>query len=38
MTWLFWYVAIGIPVQMILLALALDWWDGYSRRRAERGT
>lgn len=33
MTWFAWYVAIGIPAQMALLAWGLVWWDGYERRR-----
>lgn len=37
MTWTELYIALGIPLQMVLLAwglvLGLSWWDGYERRR-----
>lgn len=33
MSWFGWYVALGIPAQLLLMALALDWWNGYEIRR-----
>lgn len=33
MTWFAWYVALGVPAQMALLAWGLIWWDGYQRRK-----
>jgi hypothetical protein len=33
MTWFEWYVAVGIPLELIALAFALDWWAGREVRR-----
>ena len=36
MDWFAWYVTAGIPVLIGLMALGLNWWDGYERRRSKR--
>ena len=33
MNWFAWYVGLGIPVLLVLMAWGLSWWDGYERRR-----
>jgi hypothetical protein len=36
MDWFAWYVTVGIPVLVVLMALGLNWWDGYERHRSIR--
>jgi hypothetical protein len=35
MDWFAWYVTAGIPVLIGLMALGLNWWDGYEQRRSK---
>ena len=36
MTWFELYAAVGVPVVLVLMGLALYWYDGWERRHNSR--